>query len=111
VCPGIVEGELQWVDANGFLNLSEDGAPSILCFARARPETTEHFSNASALIFAEGGALSHACSIARERGIPTVSGLGRTFAGAIQAWRKAGVRVHVRLNGGTGEVSCSPIAR
>lgn len=109
VCPGFVEGELYWVEADNVLSLADDSGPVILCFARARPETTESFSKASALVFAEGGALSHACSVAREQGIPTVSGLGRGFAGAILAWKKAGIRVHVSLNGGTGEVSCTPI--
>lgn len=54
-------------------------APLILVFRQARPETTEFFEYAAALIFAEGGALSHACTVARARSIPSVTGLGQGF--------------------------------
>jgi phosphohistidine swiveling domain-containing protein len=51
----------------------------ILIFPMARPETTELFPYAAAVIYAEGGALSHAASIAREQNIPSVTGVGKRF--------------------------------
>lgn len=51
----------------------------ILVFARARPETVLFFDYASAILYAEGGTLSHACTVAREQKIPCVTGLGKDF--------------------------------
>ena len=56
----------------------------VLVFPKAKPETTEVFSHASALLFAEGGALSHACTIAREQGIPCITGLGLDFLAQLE---------------------------
>lgn len=60
-------------------------APLILIFKRARPETTEVFSHGAALLFANGGVLSHACTIAREMNIPCVTALGDNFYESMQA--------------------------
>ncbi len=108
VCGGQIEGFLTWVESDNSLEMTNREGVSVLAFPRARPETTELFSSASGLLFAEGGALSHACSIARERGIPCVSGLGKTFTAAIRSWKASGISVWVTLDGGTGEVSCTP---
>jgi phosphohistidine swiveling domain-containing protein len=111
VCPGLVEGELVWVEADNTFPADKKDGLFVLAFGRARPETTEVFSRASALLFSEGGALSHACSVAREQGVPCVSGLGRTFTTAVHGWKNAGLPIYVSLNGATGEVSCRTIAR
>ncbi len=75
----------------------------VLVFPRAKPETTEIFSHASALLFAEGGALSHACTIAREQGIPCVTGLGMDFFDAIESRCERGP-VLLAVDGATGIV-------
>jgi hypothetical protein len=89
ICPGEIEAPL-------FAN--------VLVFRHARPDTVEQFERATALLFAEGGALAHACCVARERGIPCVSGLGAEFYRQVEAWRAAGVKARARVNGATGEV-------
>jgi phosphohistidine swiveling domain-containing protein len=54
-------------------------APLILVFRHARPQTVEYFGVASALVFCEGGVLSHACTVAREMNIPCITALGPDF--------------------------------
>lgn len=58
---------------------NDKNIPLILVFRQARPETTEFFGLAAALVFCEGGALSHACTVARDMGIPAVTGVGRSL--------------------------------
>ena len=69
VFPGIVEGEYSL----------ESRAHTIHVFESARPQTVVHFEHARAVLYCQGGLLSHACSIARERGIPCITGLGSGF--------------------------------
>ncbi len=59
--------------------LAQERGAVILVFRRARPETTELFSFAKGVLFAEGGALSHACTVAREQNMPCITGLGADF--------------------------------
>ena len=80
---------------------------SILLFPRARPETVEAFEHASALLFAEGGALSHACTVAREQGIPCITGLGPEFLSAIETRLHHG-KVWLAIDGATGIVKVIP---
>lgn len=51
----------------------------IFVFRHARPETTVYFSQAGAVLYAHGGVLSHACVVARDMGVPCVTGLGDEF--------------------------------
>jgi pyruvate,water dikinase len=81
-------------------------APLILVFRRARPETTELFGHAAALLFAEGGVLSHACTVARERNIPAITGLGPGFFELI----KAGEKVWLNIDGRAATVARIPAA-
>lgn len=67
---------------------AETNAPLILVFHNARPETTEVFALASAVLFAEGGVLSHAATIAREMNLPALTGLGPDFFAYIKANEK-----------------------
>jgi phosphohistidine swiveling domain-containing protein len=53
--------------------------PLILIFPRARPETTEYFGQATAVLYGDGGVLCHACTIAREQTMPCVTALGQDF--------------------------------
>jgi pyruvate,water dikinase len=87
VCAGQVTGlAVVATDKTDFAALkAQHKAPLILVFSRARPETTELFGHAAALVFAEGGILSHACTVARERNIPAVTGLGDDFFKQIQS--------------------------
>ncbi len=54
-------------------------ASLILLFPQARPDSVEYFAQADALLFAQGGVLSHACTVAREMRIPSSTGLGDAF--------------------------------
>ncbi|MGE4233015.1 MAG: PEP-utilizing enzyme [Bacteriovoracia bacterium] len=54
-------------------------SPRILVFNQAIPETTEVFDLGEGLLFCIGGTLSHACTIARERNIVSLTNLGRPF--------------------------------
>lgn len=76
----------------------------ILVFPRARPETVELFPHAAALLFAEGGALSHACTVAREQGIPCVTGLGENFFQRIQQLEAQHGKVWLVMDGGAAQV-------
>jgi phosphohistidine swiveling domain-containing protein len=79
VCAGQVTGRVFIVRSiKNFQHPDMSDFP-VLVFPRARPETTDLFPCAAALLFAEGGALSHACTVAREQGIPCITGLGADF--------------------------------
>lgn len=71
----------------------------VLVFPRARPETVELFPHAAALLFAEGGALSHACTVAREQGIPCVTALGPEFFQRLQDMSAGGRKVWLAMDG------------
>ncbi len=62
--------------------------PLVLVFPLARPETVELFPYAVAVLYGEGGALCHACSIAREQNLPCLTALGQDF---IRAMRRLAV--------------------
>lgn len=80
VCAGKVSGRAVVIAKVSEAKLSkEKDMPIILIFRRARPETVELFEFADAVLFAEGGLLSHACVVAREMNIPAVTGLGSDF--------------------------------
>lgn len=53
--------------------------PQIFVFRNARPDTVEYFPHAVAVLYAEGGALSHACTVAREQNLPCITRLGADF--------------------------------
>lgn len=79
-------------------------APLILVFRRARPETTELFAYADAVVFAEGGVLSHACTVARERNMPSVTAVGPGFYELI----KSGEKIWLSLDGSGATVKILP---
>lgn len=99
VYPGRVSGCAWLVD------LARPGAPPaapyIAVFAQARPESVEHYAGAAALVFCQGGVLSHACVVAREQRIPTVTGVGRALITALRSTPEA----WLCIDGSTGEVS------
>lgn len=57
----------------------------VLVFPLARPETVELFPYAAAVLYGDGGALCHACSIAREQNLTCITGLGQGFIAALRA--------------------------
>ena len=109
VCTGNVTGIAVPVtnntDASEFIELREKyKAPLILVFRYARPETTEIFEHADTLLFAEGGILSHACTVARERNIPAVTTLGSKFFSQISKAVQNGKTVWLSVASDTGIV-------
>lgn len=109
ICPGQTEAELFLVEHEKNTQLPP-GVPFVLLFPKARPETTELFSSGVAVLFGEGGALSHACSVARESGVICVSGLGKEVVIAARQWQAAGKKVRATVDGSSGEVLFSPEA-
>lgn len=61
-----------------------DNAPLVLVYTAALPQTVPEFAQADAVLFAQGGALSHACTMAREMNKPCVTGLGNAFWARVQ---------------------------
>lgn len=74
----------------------------VYVFRYARPETTVYFPQAGALVFAQGGVLSHACVVARDMGIPCVTGLGEEFFTHIS---EVGAGLRLAVDGASGEVT------
>ncbi len=105
VFPGSREG-IFWVVPE---LLEGDAVPpentSIFIFSRARPSTVEFFHRAAAILFAEGGMLSHACCLAREQHIPCVTGLGKEFLSAARASPEKQIQIEVQANNGVGTVT------
>lgn len=84
VCAGNAVGLVILIDRNIDPQAIKDvrnsqKEPIILLFKNARPETTEFFEHADAIIYCNGGVLSHACTVAREVGIPCVTAVGNEF--------------------------------
>ncbi|MBI1216365.1 MAG: hypothetical protein GC185_11195 [Alphaproteobacteria bacterium] len=105
VCPGQVTGMavlLRHGESPGPLDAS---AFPIFVFHRARPETVELFGQASALLYAEGGTLSHACTVAREQGIPCITGLGPDFYYRLENLWEKGRDVWLTMDGQAGTVT------
>lgn len=102
VCAGQVTGRAilvrKVVSSLGALDPSDF---PVLVFPRARPETVELFPHASALLFAEGGAMSHACTVAREQGIPCITALGPDF---FQRLEEMGGSLWIAMDGAAGTV-------
>lgn len=83
---------------------AETPGPAVFAFKRARPETTELFPHAAAILYAEGGAMSHACTVAREMGLPCVTALGAEFYRDMQALAAQRKNVWLIVDGQTGQV-------
>lgn len=95
VCPGEAEGAF-WIVPETPAVRPPGGLPddvAVLIFRRARPDAVEWYPFARAVVFAQGGVLSHACSVARETGIPCLTGVG---AEGWEALRRASAQGHAR---------------
>jgi phosphohistidine swiveling domain-containing protein len=101
VCTGRLEAAVEIV-------MHPSDAPSprtdkpVYVFRHARPETTVYFPQAGAIVFAQGGVLSHACVVARDMGIPCVTGIGEEFWAHIGS---AGTGLRLAVDGSSGEVA------
>ena len=98
VCAGAVTGLAVAMDRDVTLESltalrARYNAPLVLVFRAARPQSVEFFPVAQALLFCEGGALSHACTIARDRHIPCVTALGTDLWARLTADRKLWLEV------------------
>lgn len=109
VCGGQVTGRaIILKNAEASLTALDPSEFPILVFPRARPETVELFPHASGLLFAEGGALSHACTVAREQGIPTVTGIGQDFLRDIHLISEKQGKLWLSIDGAAGTVKVLP---
>lgn len=106
VCPGAVTGLAVMMDravtAESLRALAaEYNAPLLLVFRAARPQSVEYFTSAHGLLFCEGGALSHACTVARSMNIPCITALGTGL------WRRLenGERLWVAMDGLAGTLT------
>lgn len=59
--------------------LQAGSEPLVFVFALARPESVEWYEGATAVLFGEGGIMSHACTVAREQNLPCITALGKGF--------------------------------
>lgn len=75
------------------------GSDAILLVEQLRPELAPLLPRVKGILTARGGMLSHLAIIAREERVPVVSGI------SFSEWRSRCGK-HLRLDGGTGEVSC-----
>lgn len=93
---GRIEGTL-WLPRE-----NPDSCPpdAIAVFRHARPEAVEIYDRVHGVLFAEGGLLAHACMVAREHGIPCITGLGPAF----YALAKAQPHARIRMDASTGTV-------
>lgn len=77
--------------------------PVAAVFAQARPETVNLFPLLAAALYGEGGAMSHACTVAREQNLPCITALGRGFIAEMKRLGEAG-EVWLDIEPRTGEV-------
>jgi phosphohistidine swiveling domain-containing protein len=105
VCAGQVTGKAILIKkvVSNLHSLDPSDFP-VLVFPRAPPETVELFPQASALLFAEGGAMSHACTVAREQGIPCITGLGPDFFQRLEEMAKESASLWIAMDGAAGTV-------
>ncbi|MBP7253803.1 MAG: hypothetical protein KBA75_10015 [Alphaproteobacteria bacterium] len=80
----------------------------VLIFPLARPETVELFPYAAAVLYGDGGALCHACSIAREQNLTCITGLGQGFIRALQGMVSQGQAVVLKVDPATRAVALVP---
>lgn len=80
----------------------------VLVFPLARPETVELFPYAAAVLYGDGGALCHACSIAREQNLTCITGLGQGFIRALQGMVSQGQAVVLKVDPATRAVALVP---
>lgn len=73
----------------------------VFVFRYARPEAVEAYAMADAVLFGDGGVLSHACVVAREQGLPCITGLGGAF---YERMKDAGGKTWLAIDGAAATV-------
>lgn len=73
----------------------------VFVFRYARPEAVAFYAMADAVLFCDGGVLSHACVVARAQGIPCITGLG---AGFYDRMKTAGNKTWLAIDGAAATV-------
>jgi len=68
----------------------------VFVFRYARPEAVIAYAMADAVLFGDGGVLSHACVVAREQGLPCITGLGGAF---YERMKEAGGKTWLAIDG------------
>jgi len=100
VVAGQISG-LAVVMADAALPPEKPADKCVFVFRYARPEAVEAYTMADAVLFGEGGALSHACVVAREQGIPCITGLG---AGFYERIKNADTKTWLAIDGAAATV-------
>lgn len=104
VCGGNAVGTLFYCkdfSQKSLHNIKTLGTPIVLAFPYAKPESVDFFPYSAALLFAHGGFVSHACTVAREHGIPCITNLGKQFS----RWCAENSGQLVEVNATEGKVS------
>ena len=88
-------------EITGLVLISPDAAtcqaatdPVIAVFPRARPDTVMVFPHVAAVLYGDGGTMSHACTVARGSNLSCITGLGQGFVKSLLARPGAWVRVN-----------------
>ncbi|MBP9050295.1 MAG: hypothetical protein KBF91_03655 [Alphaproteobacteria bacterium] len=90
VCGDFINARVVLVEGKPDLDFIKSlSDPLVLVFPRARPETVELFLYAKAVLYGDGGTLSHACTIARESNLPCVTALGQGFIADLRQYLSA----------------------
>lgn len=95
VCGGRVSG-MAVVMAGDHPPRKKPADKCVFVFRHARPQAVAAYAMADAVLFANGGLLSHACVVAREQGLPCITGLGNAFYERLQ---EAGGRIWLAVDG------------
>ena len=105
VCGKAVSGKIMVIDSLKELPaIATDERPLILVFQYAKADTIRLFSKTDGILYCNGGALSHACTIAREQNMPCITGLGNHFWKEIKARSAETKELWVEMNPQTGDV-------
>ncbi len=96
--PGIVEGEVNFLESP-----EERMEPGKILLARMTdPKWIPHLMNSKGVVTVYGGFLCHTAIIARELGIPCVTGVGEDIIDEI----KKNKTKKIEINGNQGKVTC-----
>ena len=90
--PGIIFGKIKVVTNINEIKISSIEPGTIIVADSTDPGWTPLFAKASGIIVAKGGVLSHSAIVAREMGIPAISGINNAtirFKDGDQIWLDA----------------------
>lgn len=79
--------------------------PLIAICPKARPETVELFPYIAGILYGEGGAMSHAATVAREQNLPCVTALGGKFIEDMAEYLASNADLWLSVDPADGKVS------